>query len=207
MTALRALLLGTRNQGKLGELRYLLGDLPLELRELSDFTSINDILETGRTFLENACLKAVGYSTQTGLLSIADDSGLEVDALMGGPGVLSARHGGIGASDAERTARVLNEISSVPEDKRTARFVSVVAIADEQAQIIKTAIGVCEGRLARNGRGSAGFGYDPIFIPCGYDVTFGELPPAIKNRISHRARALLEAHDFLLSLTGQSTAG
>lgn len=207
MTELRPLVLGTRNQGKLRELRSLLIDLPLELRELTDFTSIRDVAERGRTFLENACLKAIGYATQTGLLSIADDSGLEVDALLGRPGALSARYGGDGASDAERTARLLNEIYSVPEDHRMARFVSVIAIADEQAEIIKVATGVCEGRLARNARGSGGFGYDPIFIPCGYDVTFGELPPAIKNRISHRARALSQVHDFLRSLTGQSPAG
>ncbi len=203
----RALVLGTRNKGKLRELRSLLSDLPFELHELTDLPYISDVPETGRTFLENACRKAAGYARQTGLLTLADDSGLEVDALLGRPGVLSARYGGGGASDAERTAKILSEISSITEDKRTARFVSVVTIADEQAEVIKIATGICEGRLAWNARGSGGFGFDPIFIPHGYDVTFGELSPAIKNGISHRARALTQVHEFLRSLTVQPTAG
>lgn len=207
MTERRQLVLGTRNKGKLRELRFLLSDLPLELLELKHFSFISDVPETGETFLENACRKAIGYAMQTGLLTIADDSGLEVDALGGQPGVRSARYGGEGASDAERTAKVLNEISSITEGHRAARFVSIVAVADEQAEIVKVATGVCEGQLARSARGTGGFGYDPIFIPNGYDATFGELAPAIKNRISHRARALTQVHDFLRSLTGLSTAG
>lgn len=207
MTERRQLVLGTRNEGKLRELKSLLSDLPLELLELKHFSAIRDVPETGKTFLENACRKAVGYAMQTGLLTIADDSGLEVDALRGQPGVLSARYGGEGASDAERTAKVLNDILSIAEGNRTARFVSIVAVANEQAEIVKVAAGVCEGQLAAGARGAGGFGYDPIFIPDGYDATFGELAPAIKDRISHRARALTQVHDFLRSLTGLSTAG
>jgi XTP/dITP diphosphohydrolase len=207
MTTSRILLLGSRNDGKILELRCLLDDLSFDLRDLSELPPTVDVAETGNTFHENACLKATGYANQTGILTLADDSGLEVDALFGAPGVLSARYGGKGASDVERTAKVLNEIASVPDDKRTARFVSVVAIADETAKIIHVATGVCEGRLTRILRGSGGFGYDPIFTPDGYDSTFGELPATIKNRISHRARALEQAHRFLRSLTAQSSAG
>lgn len=206
MTNSRVLLLGSRNDGKIRELRCLLHDLSLDLRDLSEVSTV-EVAETGNTFHENACLKATGYARQTRLLTLADDSGLEVDALLGAPGVLSARYGGDGASDVERTAKLLKEIESVADDDRTARFISVVAIADETAKIIHVATGICEGRLTHSVRGSGGFGYDPIFTPDGYDFTFGELPTAVKNQISHRARALKQARNFLLSLTAQSSAG
>jgi XTP/dITP diphosphohydrolase len=207
MIGCRVLLLATTNEGKLRELKSILSNLEFSLRELSDFPTIKDVPETGKTFLENACLKAAGYARQTRLLTLADDSGLEVDALQGRPGILSARYGSDCASDVERTAKVLDEITSVPEGKRTARFVSVVAIANESAEIINVATGICEGRLTHDVRGTGGFGYDPIFVTRGYDSTFGELPPAIKNQISHRASALRQTHDFLRSLTAQSAGG
>jgi non-canonical purine NTP pyrophosphatase (RdgB/HAM1 family) len=195
------LLLGSGNPGKIRELRCLLQDLKFDLRDLTEVAPTTEVRETGNTFEENASLKAIGYARQTKLLTLADDSGLEVDALRGGPGVLSARYGGEGASDLERTGKLLAQIASVSDDQRTARFVSVVAIADETARIIQVAMGICQGRLAREPRGSAGFGYDPIFVPDGYDRTFGELPAVIKNQISHRARALGQARNFLRSLT------
>ena len=207
MTTSRVLLLGSRNPGKIRELHDLLQDLKLDLRDLSEVPATVDVAETGNTFHENACLKATGYAKQTGFLTLADDSGLEVDALLGGPGVLSAGYGGESASDAERTAKVLSEIASVADDKRTARFISVVAIADETGEILHVATGVCGGRLTRTARGAGGFGYDPIFTPDGYDSTFGELPAAIKNQISHRARSLAQARNFLASLTAQSSTG
>jgi XTP/dITP diphosphohydrolase len=198
---LLSLLVATRNFGKLEEFRQLLGDLPYDLYELDRFPGVEGIRETGETFLENASLKAVGYATQTRLLTLADDSGLEVDALGGGPGVFSARYVGEPASDVERTTKLLAELFSVPSPKRSARFVSAVAIANSEGQILNVSVGTCDGHIGFAPRGSVGFGYDPIFIPIGYEQTFAELKPEIKNQISHRARALLGAREFLRSLT------
>jgi XTP/dITP diphosphohydrolase len=198
------LLLATQNEGKLKELRQLLGDLPFELYGLSDFPKVESIPETGASFIENASLKAVGYSIQTRILTLADDSGLEVDALGGAPGIYSARYGGEGASDKERTAKLLNELRDFPAGRRSARFVSAVAIADCHGQIINASVGRCEGKIESSPRGSKGFGYDPIFVPSGYDQTFAELISEIKNQISHRAQALLAARQFLLTLTIRS---
>jgi XTP/dITP diphosphohydrolase len=198
------LLLATQNEGKLKELRQLLGDLPFELYGLSDFPKVESIPETGASFLENASLKAVGYSIQTRLLTLADDSGLEVDALGGAPGIYSARYAGEGTSDKERTAKLLNELRGFPAGRRSARFVSAVAIADCHGQIINASVGTCEGTIESSPRGSQGFGYDPIFVPSGYDQTFAELNSEIKNQISHRAHALLAARQFLLTLTIRS---
>ena len=202
----RTLLIATGNKGKLGELRELLGDIPFRLMDLGDFPSIHFVHETCETFVENASLKATGYARQAKLLTLADDSGLEVDALGGAPGVLSARYAGNGASDQKRTRKLLAELSNVPSEQRSARFVCSVAIADEEGALSHVSSGVCEGRIAFAPEGVAGFGYDPVFIPCGFDQTFAELQPEIKNKISHRARALSGAYEFLRSLTVASTA-
>jgi XTP/dITP diphosphohydrolase len=201
------LLLGTQNEGKLRELRQLLAGLPFRLYGLSDFPNIASVPETGESFSENACLKAAGYAAQTSLLTLADDSGLEVEALGGGPGILSARYAAEGATDAERTTKLLTELSNVPEEKRSARFLSAVAIANSRGQIINVSVGVCNGRIDFAPRGSGGFGYDPVFVPSGYDKSFGELRSEIKNQISHRSRALLAAREFLLTLTIRSSDG
>jgi XTP/dITP diphosphohydrolase len=195
------LLIATRNFGKLEELRQLLSDLPFDLYGLERFPAVERIPETGESFIENASLKAVGYATQTRLLTLADDSGLAVDALDGGPGVFSARYAGEQASDVERATKLLAELSRVASPKRRARFVSAVAIASSKGQILNVSVGTCDGQIGFAPRGSAGFGYDPIFIPIGYEQTFAELKPGIKNRISHRARALLTAREFLRTLT------
>lgn len=197
----RTLLVATHNKGKLKELREFLADLPLTIFDLDSFPFVEPIAETGETFAENSTLKASGYAKQTGLLTLADDSGLEVDALDGAPGVLSARYGGPGASDSDRTSKLLAELSGTPEESRTARFVSVIAIADKDGQILNLSEGKCQGRIAYGPHGSHGFGYDPIFIPDGFKDTFGELGVEVKNRISHRARALDQACEFLRSLT------
>jgi XTP/dITP diphosphohydrolase len=136
---------------------------------------------------------------------LADDSGLEVDALGGGPGVFSARYAGEQALDVERTTKLMAELSSVASSKRSARFVSAVAIASSEGQILNVSVGTCDGYIGFAPRGSMGFGYDPIFIPIGYEQTFAELQPQIKNRISHRARALVGALEFLRSLTVASS--
>lgn len=197
----RSLLIATFNKGKLQELRQLLAELPFVISDLEGLSSIQPIAEHGETFVENASLKAAGYAKQTGLLTLADDSGLEVDALNGAPGVLSARFAHEGASDTERTTKLLTELSHLPGSARTARFVSVIAIADEAGRIINISKGTCEGRIAEAPRGTNGFGYDPVFIPGGFKQTFAELQPGVKNRISHRAQALAGAAEFLRSLT------
>jgi XTP/dITP diphosphohydrolase len=203
----RSLLVATQNQGKLQELRQLLSDLPFKLASLTDYPNVSTVAETAESFIENASLKAVGYGSQTGCLSLADDSGLEVDALGGAPGVLSARYAGHAASDSERTEKLLLELSSIPAMKRSARFVSAIAIADVGGRILNVSVGECKGHIDFAPRGSKGFGYDPIFIPSGYDKTFAELNTVIKNEISHRARALLGAREFLRTLTITSSRG
>jgi XTP/dITP diphosphohydrolase len=204
---LRSLLVATQNEGKLKELRQLLVDLPFELYGLVDFPGIEKVDETGKSFVENASLKAAGYARQSGLITLADDSGLEVEALGGAPGVYSARYAGQDASEAERTTKLLSELAIIPAPKRTARFVSAIAIASDSGQILNVSVGRCDGHVDFAPRGTAGFGYDPVFIPLGYDQTFAELASQIKNQISHRARALSGAREFLCTLTIPSSAG
>jgi XTP/dITP diphosphohydrolase len=204
LTTITPLLLATRNQGKLRELGELLADLPLKLLTLGDFGQIIDVEETGRTFKENAVLKASGYASQTCALAISDDSGLEVDALGGAPGVRSARYVSGEASYSTRIERLLAEIAASGHADRTARFISAIAIADAEGKILNVSVGSCEGRIAFEPCGSHGFGYDPIFIPSGYELTFGELDSNTKNAISHRSKALRGARDFLTGLTGNS---
>jgi len=191
------LLIATLNTGKIRELKNLLSTLPLYLRQLSEFPQITEVEETGKTFAENAELKARLYSRQTGLWSLADDSGLEVDALNGAPGVLSARFGGAGASDKDRNARLLGELSLTDDKHRTARFICAIALYEPEKGTVELFNGICEGFISRDPRGSNGFGYDPLFIPTGYAYTFGELPNEIKQQLSHRAQALSDVRVFL----------
>ncbi len=193
------LLIATSNPGKIRELESLLSALPLRLRGLDEFPSVEEVAETGNTFAENAALKATGYAQQTRLWTLADDSGLEVEALDGAPGVFSARYGGPRASDADRVQLLLHELRHTSDAQRRARFTAVVVIADPSARVLNVAQGVCEGHLADALRGTNGFGYDPIFIPDGYQQTFGELSTEIKHSISHRARALEATRSFLLN--------
>jgi XTP/dITP diphosphohydrolase len=207
VNAPRHLLIATSNEGKRAEIEQLLTDLPISLFDLRNFPTIELAAETGTTFVENASLKAIGYATQTGLLTLADDSGLEVDALAGAPGVRSARYTGESATDAERNEALLSALTFVDESKRSARFVSAVVIADSKREILNVSVGECEGRIALAAHGDGGFGYDPVFIPNGGDLTFAELKPEIKNQISHRARALTATRAYLLGLTTPSGTG
>ncbi len=192
------LLIGTGNIGKLREIKSILGDVPYELMSLADFADIETPDENGATYADNAILKAKSYASQTGLPTLADDSGLEVAALNRAPGVLSARYAGDNASDAGRRSLLLSELSKICSQARTARFVCVVAIATP-TQLINVSEGVCDGEIIDAPRGSGGFGYDPLFVPDGHDLTFAELPDGLKNQISHRGRALTKAREFLLS--------
>ena len=148
-------------------------------------------------YAENAIAKARFYALSTGLCALADDSGLEVEALGGAPGVFSARYAGEGASDAQRRELLLSELGGNVD--RRARFVAAVAIARPDGEILNVSEGICVGTLTFAPRGEGGFGYDPLFVPDGYDQTFAELSETVKNRISHRARALMQTREFLKS--------
>ena len=193
------LLIATHNQGKVREYRAVLSDLPLEVTYLDAEGITFEAEETGATFADNAIEKARAYAAATGLLTWADDSGLDVDALHGAPGVLSARYGAPEArTDQDRNRLLLAHLAGVPEDSRTARFHCVVALVGPDGQV-HTADGVCEGRIAFEPFGSHGFGYDPIFLvaEAGYAQTMAELDPAHKNTISHRGRAAQAAKRVL----------
>jgi XTP/dITP diphosphohydrolase len=182
--------LASANPGKLRELAALLAPSGLELLSQTAL-GIDPVEETGATFLENALLKARHAAAAAQLPALADDSGIEVDALGGRPGVLSARYAGEGASDAANLARLLKELAGVPAGRRTARYRCVVVwvrSADDPAPL--TGIGSWEGCIALTPRGSGGFGYDPAFIPAGERRTAAELSPEDKNRVSHRGQAL-----------------
>lgn len=184
------LVLATRNPGKVRELGKMLSDRrTIELLSMKDFPEAPEVIEDGATYRDNAKKKAIHVAEYTGFQALADDSGLEVDALDGAPGVHSARYAGSGASDADRIAKLLAAIKDAPDGERTARFKCAVAIAQPKS-CTDVVIGVCEGSIIREPRGTEGFGYDPIFVPQGYDLTFAELGENVKNRISHRAKAL-----------------
>jgi len=196
------LLLGTRNPGKLREITNILEDSGWSFSSLQEFASVESAEEHGDSYSKNAIAKARFYATATGLWALADDSGLEVEALAGGPGVLSARYAGESASDADRRNLLVSELEKTGDKERRARFVSVVAIASADGAVLKTSEGICEGTITFGPRGEGGFGYDPLFIPNGYDQTFAELPEKVKNLISHRARALIKTKEFLRSSRG-----
>jgi len=194
------LLIATNNPGKLHEYRLLLRDLPLDITNLRDEGIDFEPEETGATFDENAILKASTFAGRSGLLTLADDSGLEIDKLGGAPGVHSARYGGTRrGEDVRRYELVLRQLKDVPWAERTARFRCVVAIANPTGQV-RTAEGVIEGIIAFESQGEYGFGYDPIFFIPEFDCTMAQLPPETKNRISHRARAAQAALPIIRKL-------
>jgi len=194
---LTKLLIATNNPGKITELKPLLAGAPYDLIGLSHFPSVIEVDETGLTFSENARLKAIGYSQQTGLLSLADDSGLEVEALDGRPGVLSARYGGTDSTFAEKMAKLLGELRETGKTTRRARFVCSMAVSSPAGEILCTADGICDGMIAPSPRGMGGFGYDPLFVPDGFQQTFGELDSIVKQKISHRSMAFEQIIPFL----------
>ena len=164
---------------------------------MDEFPNIVEAEETGATFAGNAVIKAKCYALQTGFWSLADDSGLEVQALNGEPGVFSARYAGEHATDDDKIIKLLKELNETQDRNRLARFVCAMAISDEKGEIKFTTEGVCEGNIALSPSGANGFGYDPIFVPDGFEKTFGELSSQIKQKISHRARATKNIIPFL----------
>jgi XTP/dITP diphosphohydrolase len=199
---MRTLLVATHNQGKIREYRDLLATLPLTVTWLDQEGVTWEVAETGSTFVENASLKARQYADLTGLWTWADDSGLEVDALEGQPGVYSARYGGPGLSDRDRYLRLLTALAALPQAPRTARFRCVVAIAAPGGPVY-TVEGSIEGVIVDEPRGEMGFGYDPVFYIPEQGVTMAELPPGVKNRISHRGQASASAARLLAALLDQ----
>jgi XTP/dITP diphosphohydrolase len=191
------LLLATRNAHKTREFSEILGP-DFMVRDLAGEPEAPAIEETGQTFAENAILKAVALSKRFPGPVIGDDSGLEVDVLGGGPGIFSARYAGPGAPDRDNVARLLDELGRFPNERRySARFRCVLALA-RAGELLETCEGVIEGAIVSAPRGAGGFGYDPVFQPDGSSQTFGELPAAEKNRISHRARAIRELRAALM---------
>lgn len=184
------LVVATRNRAKGQELAELLAPLGLEVRNLGDYPAALEIEESGESFAANAAHKACQQAQQLGEWVVADDSGLEVDALDGRPGIYSARYAGPNATDEENNQRLLEELRGVPLEQRTARYVCHVTLADPQGTIRAEAEAYCRGRIADRPRGTNGFGYDPLFEIIEYRRTFGELPPAVKACLSHRARAM-----------------
>lgn len=192
----KQLVIASRNQKKKNELQQVLGDLDFELLSLDDLPPLPEVEEDGSTFAENAIKKAVTVARQTGMLTLADDSGLVVDALQGEPGVYSARYAGPEANDEKNNQKLLQALLAIPEKNRTARFVCVIALALPDGRL-ETVEGTCDGRIDRYPRGSVGFGYDPLFVPDGYEESFAQLSPLIKNSISHRGKALALIKPFL----------
>jgi len=201
---MKRLLLGTRNPGKVKEITTILAGVGWLFSSLQEFANVGPAAEDGVTYAENAIAKAQFYAAATGLLALADDSGLEVAALAGAPGVYSARYAGEGASDADRRALLLSELARVDSRDRRARFVAAVAIATPSGSVLNISEGICEGTIIFEPRGTGGFGYDPLFVPNGYDQTFAELSDEVKNLISHRARALMQTRDSLDHLESAS---
>lgn len=191
------LVLATGNPAKVLEMSALLAGVPFRLRSLGEFPGVIMPPEDGETYADNAVAKARAVAAATRRLALADDSGLEVDALDGRPGVRSARYGGPGLADGDRVRLLLEAIRGVPPERRTARFRSAIAICDPAggAQVVEGAV---EGQLLDEPRGAGGFGYDPIFCHPPSRATFAELSPALKNAVSHRGQALVKARRLLL---------
>ena len=204
-----ALLIATGNAGKAREFREMLGASRFAWRSLADVPAGPDVEETGHTFRANACIKASAYALRYQTWTLADDSGLEVDAVNGGPGVLSARwavHNGTGRGDADNNTTLLQQLKGMPDARRTARFVCVLALADPQGRIILTVRDTMEGRILHAPRGANGFGYDPLFLVDGSDRTSAEMSPDEKHALSHRGKALRRLKPLLekLILSGRN---
>jgi XTP/dITP diphosphohydrolase len=184
------LLVATHNQGKVVEFAEMLADLAIEWLSLDEVGVEKDVDETGSTFHENAVLKAQAYARITGLLTLADDSGLQVDALNGDPGIYTARYGGAGLDHEGRYQLLLQNMQAVPWPQRTARFRSVIALAAPDGRLLGAEDGVCEGMIALEPAGDGGFGYDPVFFLPDREITMAQVGSAVKHTISHRGRAM-----------------
>lgn len=192
--------LASRNAGKIGEMRELLQPHGVEVKSVTDFGDLPEVVENGDTFAANAAKKAREIAQEVGLWTIGEDSGLRVDALDGAPGVYSARFAGEPSDDERNNAKLISELDDVPAEKRGAEYVCHVAVADASGEIRLSEEATCRGRIATSARGSNGFGYDPYFLIPELHRTFGELPAVVKRHISHRARAFERVIPKLLSV-------
>lgn len=199
------IVLATRNQHKKQELIALLRGLDITIRTLDDFPEAPEVVEDGATCEANAMKKAVEIARYTGLTAVADDTGLEVDALGGRPGVFAARYAGEQATYEDNCRKLLHELQGIPAERRRGRFVTVAAIATPDGKQM-SATGVLEGVIAEEPTGSHGFGYDPVFVLPEYGQTLAQLSPEVKNRISHRARAFTQAKTLLEQLMAEQTS-
>ena len=197
MPAMRELLIATGNKGKLSEMLSILSGLSFTILTLADVDAGGEGEETGKTLEENAILKAKTYGVRTGKLTIAEDTGLEVDALGGGPGVQTARYAE--GSDDDRNQKLLGELQNVPDDKRGAQFRTVAAVYNPETEEVRISEGVCRGRIAREGKGRRGFGYSPVFFVDELGKMMAELDDETRNSISHRGKALVKARDILIA--------
>lgn len=198
------ILVATHNKGKLVEFADMLPAFKIDWMSLDDLAVEMDVAETGKTFQENAVLKAQSYAAATGVFTIADDSGLQVDALDGAPGVYTARYGGPGLSAEARYQLLLQNLADVPPAARTARFRCAMAVVHEDGRLLFTSEGVCEGQIALQPQGSGGFGYDPVFYIPERGKTMAQLSPEEKHAISHRGRALRQLGPHLQVILGQN---
>ncbi|MGA6829124.1 XTP/dITP diphosphatase [Nitrospira sp. NS4] len=203
---MKELVLATRNRHKGEELDALLGDLGIRIRTLADFPDAPEVEEDGETCEANAIKKARVIANATGLPAVADDTGLEVDALGGRPGVHAARYAGENATYEDNCRKLLQELAGVPRDKRTARFITVAAIA-VPGETVQVTRGVLDGSITEQAAGSRGFGYDPVFYVPEAGATLAEITPEQKNRISHRAKAFVQAKAILRSLQSAPIVG
>ncbi len=197
------LILGSRNKKKLHEMLGLLGDLPLQLSDLTPFPQAPEVEETAETFVGNATLKATQLAPALNAWVIGEDSGLVVPALGGAPGVYSARYSGVHGNDAANNARLLREMAHLTGANRAAYYVSTAVLAKPNGEVVATVEGRCHGVIAEAPQGTGGFGYDPLFLVLEYGQTFGELPPEVKQKMSHRAHAFQQLRPILESLGEQ----
>lgn len=206
----REIVLATRNRHKREELAALLRDLDVRIRTMDDFPDVPDVVEDGETCEANAVKKAREIAAATGLTAVADDTGLEVDVLGGRPGVYAARYAGEHATYEDNWRKLLRELAGVPLERRTARFMTVAAIASPDGEV-QVRHGILEGRITDEPSGAKGFGYDPVFVVPALGKTLAELSSEEKNRISHRARAFVQARELLketleMGMSGRSAA-
>jgi XTP/dITP diphosphohydrolase len=191
------LVLGSRNKKKLKEMQELVAGLPLEVVDVSAYPDAPEVEETAGSFAGNAELKAVTLARRLGVWVVGEDSGLVVPALGGEPGVDSALYAGRHGDDAANNAKLLAKIAAVPEDQRDAYYVSTAVLADPKGNVVATVEGRCHGRIVSEPRGAGGFGYDPLFLVPQHGKTFGELPPEVKQSMSHRAEAFRRLRSYL----------
>ncbi len=197
---MRELLIASSNSGKIEEIKKIITNLSFSITGMGNYPELKKVKEDGDSFIANAFKKARQRADETGLLTLADDSGLEVEYLEGKPGIYSARFAGPDASDKDNNKKLLRLLKGVPPRKRRARFKCVIAIVDPLFKKEFTVDGICEGRILKKPQGSNGFGYDPLFFIPQFGKTMAELTMTEKNKISHRAKALAKARDILVSI-------